>query len=105
MSEEQAAAAVAEGAPENVVIPLRYPIRFGSQVIDSLTVRPMTGGVQRRMTKRPDTDPIGMMSELGSLLTGQPSQVIDALTGNDLGALNVAVQVFFTASQEIGSGE
>ena len=102
---EARAVAKAQGAPESVTIPLKYPIEFGKQLIEEITVQPMTGSHQRRLTSRPDSEPMGFLIELASLLSGQPQQVIDALVGNDLGAVNTTCQVFFTATQETGSSE
>lgn len=102
---EAPAVAKAQGGPESVSIPLDYPIEFGKQVIHTITIKPMTGSHQRRMTVQPNENGQAFLSELASLLSGQPQQVIDALVGNDLGAVNVACQVFFTATQEIGKSK
>ena len=95
----------AENPPESVTIPLKHPIIFGEKRIEELVVRPMTGRDQMLLTKDIAKQPLAAVGELAAYLTGQPSQVIAAITGQDLGALNKVVQRFFTDSQETGSDE
>ena len=104
MSEERAVAN-ASGVPNAITVELQYPITFGSRTIDTIKINPMNGSHQRRLIRRPDKDPLGMMCELASLLSGEPEQVIDALVGRDLAAVNSAVEIFFTATQGTGNDE
>ncbi len=92
----------AENPPESITIPLKHRIHFGETIIEELTVRPMCSGDQARM-KTPTDRPMALITELSAYLTGQPSQVIAVVTGDDLAKLNTAVQLFFTRSQEIGN--
>jgi len=91
----------AENPPGSITIPLVHKIHFGETVIEELVVRPMNAGDQRRI-KTQGNLPLPLVTELASYLTGQPQQVIDVVTGVDLGNLNAAVQGFFTNSQQTG---
>jgi hypothetical protein len=91
----------AENPPDSITIKLAHPIHIGEERIAELCVRPMNAGDQRRM-KTEGNLPLPMVAELAMYLTGQPQEVIDEVTGVDLGKLNTAVLGFFTSSQSIG---
>ena len=92
----------AENPPDSVTIPLKHPIHMGETVITELNVRPMNAGDQRRMATVGNL-PLPLIAELACYLCGQPQQVIDVVTGEDLGNLNAVVQRFFQASQTTGN--
>lgn len=84
-----------------VTVVLRDPIKFGSQTITELTIRPAKAkdlrGLQTRTGYELDT-----ALALASRLTGQPNPVIDELAGEDFAEVMAAVADFMPGSQTIG---
>lgn len=87
---------------ERVVVKLLHPIAFGNQTIEELAFRPMKAKDLRRL-QSPAERSLAMMLELAGFLCGQPTQVIDELTGVDLRAVLKVVNDFFGASLGIGT--
>lgn len=85
---------------EPVIIKLDKPITFGSRTVEQLTIRPVKA---KDLRHDKDTDS-GMVRTLAMLsrLSGEPSQVIDELEGNDLKRALKAVNDFLFAIQETG---
>ena len=84
---------------EPVTIKLTKPIIFGSETISELTLRPIKGKDYRRLKA---TSGMGIILELAGYLSGQVTQVIDELEGEDLQEVILAVSVFMGSSREIG---
>lgn len=85
-----------------VTIPLSSPIEFGSQRIEEIIIRPLKAKDLRTMKTSHD-DQIRYMLEMAGKLSGQSSQIIDELEGEDLGKVIEVVTVFLGAIQ--GAGE
>lgn len=86
---------------EPVTIPLTSPIEFGSQRVEELVVRPLKAKDLRTMKTSHD-DQIRYMLEMASKLSGQSTQIIDELEGEDLGKTIEVVTVFLAAIQGTG---
>ena len=84
-----------------VTIELEHPIEFGSKTIAELTFRPIKAKDLRRV-KAPDHRRIEMTLELAGYLSGQPTQVIDELEGNDLMKVLDLVADFLSGSPATG---
>jgi hypothetical protein len=87
---------------EPVTIKLKSRIHFGLQIIEELVVRPCKAKDKRRI-KTPTDRPFAMILELAGYLTGQPTQVIDELEGEDLAEVERVVANFFANSQGTGT--
>lgn len=87
-------------ADEPVVIALRHPITFGSRRITEITVRPVKAKYMRSI--KGSDDHFQSTLAMASKLTGEPSQVIDELEGQDLRDVLAAVNAFFFAIQGTG---
>lgn len=78
---------------EPVVIKLRSPITFGSRIVEQLTIRPPKAKDLRRLK---DSDSAMQTSlNMASWLSGEVSQVIDELEGEDLAEVLEVVNLFF----------
>jgi len=78
---------------EPVTIKLRKPITFGSRTIEQLTIRPVKGKDLRRMK---DSDSALQSSlNMAGILSGEVSEVIDELAGEDLAEVLEVVNRFF----------
>ncbi len=85
---------------EPVIIKLRKPITFGSKTLDQLTIRPLKAKDLRRMK---DSDSaLQSTLNMASYLSGEVSQVIDELEGDDLREVLEVVNDFFHAIQGTG---
>jgi hypothetical protein len=89
-------------ADEPVTIRLQHPITHGKQVIEELTIRPVTGADYRRVRTSKDL-PLAMTMELAGYLSGQVTQVIDKLKGADLRRVMEVVGGFLSGSRETGT--
>ena len=86
-----------------VTVKLRHPIEFGSERIEKLKLRPIKGKDMRRL-KSPADRPMAMIIELAGYLSGQPTQVIDDLEGEDLQDVIRVVSGFFGDGLATGVG-
>lgn len=68
-----------------IVVPLQYPIEYGSELISELKLR-RAKGKEYRMFQSGEPSMDDMLNLLGKL-SGQPPSVIDELDGDDLGPL------------------
>jgi hypothetical protein len=87
---------------EPVTLKLRKPITLGSQTITELTFRPIKGKDLRRL-KEPAERAMAMTLELAGLLSGQTTQVIDEIEGEDLQEVLRVVSGFFGATPGTGT--
>lgn len=81
-----------------VTVKLKHPIALGSQTIEELTFRPVTGKDMRRL---PMIDGLEMdaILTLAGRLSGQSDPVIDKLTGEDLEEVISLVSGFMPGSR------
>jgi hypothetical protein len=100
MSEPVEAKPVEKTWNEPVVITLRKPITFGSRTITELTIRPCKGKDLRRIDERLGNTKTAL--SMAGWLSGEPTQVIDELEGQDLGEVMDAVNGFLFAIRGIG---
>jgi hypothetical protein len=78
---------------EPITITLRHPITFAGKTIDHLTIRPIRAKDLRRIK---DTDSqMASTLNMASWLSGEVSQVIDELEGQDLSEVLDVVNRFF----------
>lgn len=87
-------------ANEPVVIKLRKPITLGNRTIDQITIRPVKAKHMRAI-KQSDSD-MATTLLMASKLSGEISEVIDELEGEDLREVLEAVNAFFLAIQPTG---
>jgi hypothetical protein len=98
---------MADGNPstpqEPVTIELDHPIQVGKmrEPLTELTLRPVKGKDLRRLKTSAD-NPIPMALELAGYISGQPTQVIDELCGNDLTEVLRVTSDFFGGTPETG---
>jgi hypothetical protein len=76
-----------------VVVRLRKPIEFGDRRVDQLSIRPPRAKDLRRI-KDSDTQ-VQTALNMAGWLTGEVSQVIDELEGEDLSEVLKVVNDFF----------
>ena len=86
---------------EPVTIKLRKPITYGSRVIDQLTIRPIKAKDLRRVGG--DDSLLKASLNMASWLSGEVSEVIDELEGEDLAEVLGVVERFFGAVQATGA--
>lgn len=87
---------------ESTTVQLRKPIQHGSEVITQLTLRPLKGKDMRRLKASTD-QPMAMIIELAGYLSGQVTQVIDELEGEDLREVMQAVSGFLGGGLTTGA--
>lgn len=87
-------------ANEPVVIKLRSPILMGSRRIEEITIRPVKAKHLR--TLKSSDDPMQATLAMASKLSGEITEVIDELVGDDLRDVLAAVNTFFFAIQGTG---
>jgi Phage tail assembly chaperone proteins, E, or 41 or 14 len=83
-----------------VTVKLRTPIEFGSQRIEELAFRPLTG---KDLRKLPEGSSMDVTLVLAGRLSGQPDPVIDKLTGDDLWEVMTVVSGFMPGGPPTGS--
>jgi hypothetical protein len=82
-------------------VKLRTPIEFGSQRIEELTFRPVTGKDVRRFQVAAGFE-IDACLTLAGRLTGQPDAVIDKLSGDDLEEVIEIAALFMPGGRRTG---
>ncbi len=87
-------------ASEPVTIKLRKPITIGNRTVEQLTIRPVKAKHMRAI-KANDTS-LSTTLLMASKLSGEISEVIDELEGDDLRDVLEAVNAFFFAIQPTG---
>lgn len=85
-----------------IKIKLAQPVKFGSQVVDELTIRPPTGKDFRRLKVESGYE-MDATLELAERLSGQPRPVVDGLSGDDLTRVLEVVAGFMPGGPATGS--
>jgi len=86
---------------ERVTIDLKKPIMFGDVTVTKLTFRPLKAKDLRRLKSSMD-QPMALTLELAGYLSGQVTQVIDELEGEDLQEVLKVVGDFFGGTPKTG---
>lgn len=86
---------------EPVTIELRKPISFGKRTVEKLTFRPLKAKDLRRLKESESN--IASALNFASYLSGEESQIIDELEGQDLRDVIEVVNGFFLSIR--GTGE
>jgi hypothetical protein len=86
---------------ERTTITLAQPVTFGSETYGELNFRPLKGKDLRKL-KIVDGYSMDVILSLAGKLAGVPTQVIDELSGDDLGAVIALVSGFMPGSPSTG---
>jgi len=86
---------------EPITLTLRKPVKFGDRTVTQLTIRPVKAKYMRVLGG--PNSALEQTLQMASKLTGEPSQVIDEIEGDDLRELMGHVNGFLFAIQ--GAGE